>query len=981
MRKLLIFATLVALTLGCAESNLSDVSLSEDLSNGYVGDVVAVEVAVEGATRVTVTGDVAAQKSEVLWQEGDQITLVHNGRLYKYVATQSAAQALFMPLSDSDALRLKDVKNRGIAVYYNVKSIDTHTMSATFDVAPLQQEGELSNKLPLYGYCETPNLDNTNLKLILKPLASIVEVEVKASRSWTVDALSIGCAVGSSDRYAVATDVVVDAATGHLNFRCATLVDEVAVKLASACDIATPRKVQFVVMGATVGGQMPCAPIYYGKTVLKSYKGGVENARKTIWSSYSLPKDAVCESKHIYQPTSDILQCKVADGISTAEQMAAFANAVNGSEEPYPAGVEFSNEDGVVVLKNSISLSQYADWAGVGRSAVGDDSFNHGFAGVFDGGGNTISGLAMTAREDAGLFVSLAEGGVVKNLTVEGEIVIDAPKQSGHLISVGGVVAAMSGGRVENCTNRVLFKAAESLAGGFAVGGIVGKITATTADAVVTGCQNEKDINLLCSSQYMGRALIGGIVGHISDSSRKFSPTVERCSNGVGISLFNAGSGSTIGGIAGTVSCNSGKQGVVSECVNSGAISGGSNQESCEALFIGGIAGRHSGHNLSACTNSGTISISEQTTAPLGPCLGGITGFMNSDYDVEIAAQGCVNSGQVSVEGVASITRDLCVGGMVGSMRGCCLLESCQSSGAVTVDVSKTKADISVGGVVGTAGENVAGYKGGIAISGCSYSGSVTAKNSATSRGWSNIGGVVGSCYGGDESPKSGSFGLCLTGCNSSGTVAVISGSRVHIGGVAGLINSSAIERCTHTGVVALERQTTTSDILGGIAGQVDNSHTMIDGCNNFGTICNLVPTAYESRAGASNIYVLLGGIMGSGGGADVAISNCISAGKLLTTHNRLMDYDEWEQSWIINKDVTTEYRGAIAGNINKNQIVTKCSVGGSVGVVKGGDGDDKYSATEQHDLVDVEGDDYYWRRWLHGYKNVPTYSRMSFYK
>jgi hypothetical protein len=181
--------------------------------------------------------------------------------------------------------------------------------------------------------------------------------------------------------------------------------------------------------------------------------------------------------------------------------------------------------------------------------------------------------------------------------------------------------------------------------------------------------------------------------------------------------------------------------------------------------------------------------------------------------------------------------------------------------------------------------------------------------------------------------------------------------------------------------VVALERQTTTSDILGGIAGQVDNSHTMIDGCNNFGTICNLVPTAYEPGAGASNIYVLLGGIMGSGGGADVAISNCISAGTLLTTHNRLMDYDEWEQSWIINKDVTTEYRGAIAGNINKNQIVTKCSVGGSVGVVKGGDGDDKYSATELHDLVDVEGDDYYWRRWLHGYKNVPTYSRMSFYK
>ena len=58
----------------------------------------------------------------------------------------------------------------------------------------------------------------------------------------------------------------------------------------------------------------------------------------------------------------------------------------------------------------------------------------------------------------------------------------------------------------------------------------------------------------------------------------------------------------------------------------------------------------------------------------------------------------------------------------------------------------------------------------------------------------------------------------------------------------------------------------------------------------------------------------------------------------------------------------------------------TTAAAAGAVGVVKGGDGEDRYDATILHELNNTEGDTYYWYRWLHGYNQIPKYSGMSFY-
>ena len=54
---------------------------------------------------------------------------------------------------------------------------------------------------------------------------------------------------------------------------------------------------------------------------------------------------------------------------------------------------------------------------------------------------------------------------------------------------------------------------------------------------------------------------------------------------------------------------------------------------------------------------------------------------------------------------------------------------------------------------------------------------------------------------------------------------------------------------------------------------------------------------------------------------------------------------------------------------------------GGGIGVVKGGDGEDRYTASVIHPLTNVEGDTYYWAYWLTGYTTPAAYSGMEFYQ
>ena len=68
-----------------------------------------------------------------------------------------------------------------------------------------------------------------------------------------------------------------------------------------------------------------------------------------------------------------------------------------------------------------------------------------GYAGTFDGGGKTITGLTINkSTMNVGLFASIAEGGTVKNLKLD--------KVNVTANSNVGAIAGQNRGTIENCS-------------------------------------------------------------------------------------------------------------------------------------------------------------------------------------------------------------------------------------------------------------------------------------------------------------------------------------------------------------------------------------------------------------------------------------------------------------------------------------------------------------------------------------------------
>ena len=96
---------------------------------------------------------------------------------------------------------------------------------------------------------------------------------------------------------------------------------------------------------------------------------------------------------------------------------------------------------------------------------------------------------------------------------------------------------------------------------------------------------------------------------------------------------------------------------------------------------------------------------------------------------------------------------------------------------------------------------------------------------------------------------------------------------------------------------------------------------------------------------------------------------------------NDLLAWNDNQTGVVVNYATTLQYRSAICGNPKAALPVKNCKVGGGIGVVKGGDGEDRYTASVIHPLTNVEGDTYYWNYWLTGYTTAAAYSGMEFYQ
>ena len=138
----------------------------------------------------------------------------------------------------------------------------------------------------------------------------------------------------------------------------------------------------------------------------------------------------------------------------------------------------------------NITLDKNIDLTGKGWTPIGT-SFDNSYKGTFDGGGHTITGLAVTTNDQfVGLFGYLNRAGMVKNVVMEGIQIT-----SNHMFGCTGGVVGYSWGTIENCS------VSGSVSGTDCVGGVVGSQKAGS----IIGCSS--------SAIVKGTRYVGGVAG------------------------------------------------------------------------------------------------------------------------------------------------------------------------------------------------------------------------------------------------------------------------------------------------------------------------------------------------------------------------------------------------------------------------------------------------------------------------------------
>lgn len=335
----------------------------------------------------------------------------------------------------------------------------------------------------------------------------------------------------------------------------------------------------------------------------------------------------------------------------------------------------------------------------------------------------TVNGT-ISGTHQVGGFVGFAQGVYQDNtlvlpcnLTIEGcinnaTVTTTSQSSDNNRTSAGGFVGYVNAGatvtiksytdengQTKKSTNNGKISTTSSAdnkgVGGF-VGYSYGKIT-------LTDCVNEKNATIT------GKERVGGLVGYIgkADSDSQKEMVISGCENKAAVT---SNSTNDVYGIGGIVGYNSGHKVAITNCINSGAITG--------THETAGIIGYSDHSDISGCTNSGAVSGFAT--------VGGIVGKMGGGSIVS-----CKNTATVKASKARDIDGDgnldgAYLGGIAGWIAG--NVNNCYNSGTVTTETSWGNSNI-VGGIVGY-------LVNGKTVSYCYNSGTIV--------GSSQIGGIIG---------------------------------------------------------------------------------------------------------------------------------------------------------------------------------------------------------------------------------------------
>ena len=306
------------------------------------------------------------------------------------------------------------------------------------------------------------------------------------------------------------------------------------------------------------------------------------------------------------------ITCAFTNGKSFAYKMQSDTHWQAGEEYTYTVSLAAAKDPGYTVsedgktyevynaegLKNlaklvneqwnlgiNITLTADIDLSGIDWTPIGID-YNHQYTGTFNGGGHTITGLAVTGSDQyAGLFGYIGSGGTVKNVTLK-DVKIESNHSSGN---VGGV-AGWSYGNIEYCS------VSGSVSSNSTAGGVVGY----QSDGAITGCNS--------SATVKGMVRAGGVAGATNSGA-----SLTGCYATGSVSVEN---NTTSAAYAGGVVGSNGASSTLTACYATGSVTGSGSG----TIYAGGVTGSNDLGTLTACYHAkGTVSGPEGTT-------GGVTG-------------------------------------------------------------------------------------------------------------------------------------------------------------------------------------------------------------------------------------------------------------------------------------------------------------------------------------------------------------------
>lgn len=384
------------------------------------------------------------------WEAGDKITVVYDGAAYEYVAGSAGETTTFT--STAGITSYDPAKS--LVAYYPATDV-AGTIKVESEKTLAFKEGTQTNTscAPLVGTPKDDNLKNGALSVVFSNVFAVLELRIDAGElAGTAKSIKVEPASAEDFEGYLSFTGTVDPATLAVTPAENGTGNSLTLTLPENADPKQAMTLKFPVGRFSTNSGL--------KISLTTSEGTYSrNVYKTGVTSY-VQKGDFFYARHLAKPMYAFAN---AGGIATAEDLVAFAAAVNAGESI----VNWMNADGKVVLLNDIDMSSVTAWTPIGASAFNWASnalsltSGNMFTGYFDGQGHSIKNFKMVCDNATtggawGLFGGLGAGAVIENLVIDEscslEIKATAPTDC-------GVIAGMMwDAKVRNITNNAALK-------------------------------------------------------------------------------------------------------------------------------------------------------------------------------------------------------------------------------------------------------------------------------------------------------------------------------------------------------------------------------------------------------------------------------------------------------------------------------------------------------------------------------------------